>query len=261
MEIVVCVKQVPDTTEVKIDPVKNTLIREGVPSIVNPFDKIAVEVAIQLKEKHGGRVRVVSMGPPMAQDALKECLAMGADEAILVSDRAFAGADTLATSYTLAETIRKMGPVDIILCGKQAIDGDTAQVGPGIAENLGMPQITYAAKIEVNGDTVKVDREHEAVYEVYEVKMPVMITVVKSIAEPRFPTVKGTMRANRAQIPVWSAADISADEKRIGLNGSPTQVRRIFTPKQRSNGEIIQAETASEAVAQLMSKLSDAKII
>jgi electron transfer flavoprotein beta subunit len=261
MEIVVCVKQVPDTTEVKIDPVKNTLIREGVPSIVNPFDKIAVEVAIQLKEKHGGRVRVVSMGPPMAQDALKECLAMGADEAILVSDRAFAGADTLATSYTLAETIRKMGPVDIILCGKQAIDGDTAQVGPGIAENLGMPQITYAAKIEVSGDTVKVDREHEAVYEVYEVKMPVMITVVKSIAEPRFPTVKGTMRANRAQIPVWSAADISADEKRIGLNGSPTQVRRIFTPKQRSNGEIIQAETASEAVAQLMSKLSDAKII
>ena len=261
MEIVVCVKQVPDTTEVKIDPVKNTLIREGVPSIVNPFDKIAVEVAIQLKEKHGGRVRVISMGPPMAQDALKECLAMGADEAILVSDRAFAGADTLATSYTLAETIRKMGPVDIILCGKQAIDGDTAQVGPGIAENLGMPQITYAAKIEVNGDTVKVDREHEAVYEVYEVKMPVMITVVKSIAEPRFPTVKGTMRANRAQIPVWSAADISADEKRIGLNGSPTQVRRIFTPKQRSNGEIIQAETASEAVAQLMSKLSDAKII
>lgn len=261
MEIVVCVKQVPDTTEVKIDPVKNTLIREGVPSIVNPFDKIAVEVAIQLKEKHGGRVRVVSMGPPMAQDALKECLAMGADEAILVSDRAFAGADTLATSYTLAETIRKMGPVDIILCGKQAIDGDTAQVGPGIAENLGMPQITYAAKIEVSGDTVKVDREHEAVYEVYEVKMPVMITVVKSIAEPRFPTVKGTMRANRAQIPVWSAADINADEKRIGLNGSPTQVRRIFTPKQRSNGEIIQAETASEAVAQLMSKLSDAKII
>ena len=261
MEIVVCVKQVPDTTEVKIDPVKNTLIREGVPSIVNPFDKIAVEVAIQLKEKHGGRVRVVSMGPPMAKDALKECLAMGADEAILVSDRAFAGADTLATSYTLAETIRKMGPVDIILCGKQAIDGDTAQVGPGIAENLGMPQITYAAKIEVSGDTVKIDREHEAVYEVYEVKMPVMITVVKSIAEPRFPTVKGTMRANRAEIPVWSAADIGADEKRIGLNGSPTQVRRIFTPKQRSNGEIIQAETASEAVAQLMSKLSDAKII
>ena len=164
MEIVVCVKQVPDTTEVKIDPVKNTLIREGVPSIVNPFDKIAVEVALQLREKHGGKVKVISMGPPQAADALKECLAMGADEAILISDRAFGGADTLATAYALSTSIEKMGPVDLILCGKQAIDGDTAQVGPGIAENLGMPQITYAAKIEINGDTIKVDREHDDGY-------------------------------------------------------------------------------------------------
>lgn len=261
MEIVVCVKQVPDTTEVKIDPVKNTLIREGVPSIVNPFDKIAVEVALQLKEKHGGKVRVLSMGPPQAADALKECLAMGADEAVLVSDRAFGGADTLATAYALSTAIEKMGPVDLILCGKQAIDGDTAQVGPGIAENLGIPQITYAAKIEINGDTIKVDREHEDGYEIMETKLPAMVTVVKSIAEPRFPTVKGTMKANRTQIPVWTAADINADEKRIGMPGSPTQVRRIFTPKQRVQGELIQEDSAQKAVAVLMQKLSDAKII
>ena len=261
MEIVVCVKQVPDTTEVKIDPVKNTLIREGVPSIVNPFDKIAVEAALQLKEKYGGRVRVISMGPPQAADALKECLAMGAEEAVLVSDRAFGGADTLATAYALSTSIEKMGTVDLILCGKQAIDGDTAQVGPGIAENLGWPQITYAAKIEVNGNTIKVDREHEDGYEIMETQLPAVVTVVKSIAEPRFPTVKGTMKANRAQIPVWTAAEIGADEKRIGMPGSPTQVRRIFTPKQRSQGELIQEETAQKSVAALMQKLSDAKII
>ncbi|HWR30355.1 MAG TPA: electron transfer flavoprotein subunit beta/FixA family protein [Negativicutes bacterium] len=261
MEIVVCVKQVPDTTEVKIDPVKNTLIREGVPSIVNPFDKIAVEVALQLKEKHGGRVRVISMGPPQAADALKECLAMGADEAVLVSDRAFGGADTLATAYALSTSIEKMGPVDLIICGKQAIDGDTAQVGPGIAENLGIPQITYAAKIEINGNMIKVDREHEDGYEIMEAPLPVMVTVVKSIAEPRFPTVKGTMKANRTQIPVWSAADINADEKRIGMPGSPTQVRRIFTPTQRSQGQLIQEESAQKSVAVLIQKLSDAKII
>lgn len=261
MEIVVCVKQVPDTTEVKIDSVKNTLIREGVPSIVNPFDKIAVEVALQLKEKYGGRVGVISMGPPQAAEALKECLAMGADEAVLVSDRAFGGADTLATSYALSTAIAKWGSVDLILCGKQAIDGDTAQVGPGIAENLGLPQITYAARIEVNGNVIKVDREHEDGYEIMEAKLPVVVTVVKSIAEPRFPTVKGTMKANRTQIPVWTAANIGADEKRIGMPGSPTQVRRIFTPTQRSQGQVIREETAKQSVAKLMQLLSDAKII
>ena len=201
------------------------------------------------------------MGPPQAADALKECLAMGADEAVLVSDRAFGGADTLATAYALSTSIEKMGPVDLIICGKQAIDGDTAQVGPGIAENLGIPQITYAAKIEVNGNMIKVDREHEDGYEIMEAPLPIVVTVVKSIAEPRFPTVKGTMKANRAQIPVWTAAEIGADEKRIGMPGSPTQVRRIFTPKQRNQGELIQEETAQKSVAALMQKLSDAKII
>ncbi|KYZ76983.1 electron transfer flavoprotein subunit beta [Anaerosporomusa subterranea] len=261
MEIVVFVKQVPDTTEVKIDPQTNTLIRQGVPSIVNPFDKNAVEAALQLKEKHGGKVTVVSMGPPQAKDALKECIAMGADEALLVSDRAFGGADTLATSYTLAAAAKKLGKVDMIICGKQAIDGDTAQVGPEIAEHLGMPQVTYVAKIDVNGETVRVEREHEEGYEIIEVNMPVLLTVVKSINEPRYPTVKGTMKANRKEIPVWTVNDIEVDAEKIGLKGSPTQVRKIFTPKQRVQGEVIQAETAREAVAALIQKLSDAKIV
>ncbi|HWR45703.1 electron transfer flavoprotein subunit beta/FixA family protein [Sporomusa sp.] len=261
MEIVVCVKQVPDTTEVKIDPQTNTLIRQGVPSIVNPFDKNAVEAALQLKEKHGGRITVISMGPPQASDALKECLAMGADEAVLISDRAFGGADTLATSYTLAAAIRKLGQVDLIICGKQAIDGDTAQVGPEIAEHLNLPQVTYVAKIAVEGDKARVEREHEEGYEVIEAQLPLVATVVKSINEPRFPTVKGTMKANRKQIPVWTVNDLSVEPEKLGLKGSPTQVRRIFTPKQRTQGEIIQKDTAREAVATLIEKLTDAKIV
>ena len=261
MEIVVCIKQVPDTTEVKIDPVTNTLIRQGVPSIVNPFDKNAVEAALQLKEQHGGKVTVLSMGPPQAKDALKECLAMGADETILISDRAFGGADTLATSYTLAAAVRKIGKVDMIICGKQAIDGDTAQVGPEMAEHLGMAQVTYAAKIEVTGDTAKIDREHDDGYEVIEVKLPVLISVVKSINEPRYPTVKGTMKANRTEIPTWTAADMTVDEQKLGLKGSPTQVKKIFTPPQRTQGVLINKETAREAVAELIQKMSDAKIV
>lgn len=261
MEIVVCVKQVPDTTEVKIDPVTNTLIRQGVPSIVNPFDKNALEAALVLKEKHGGKVTVVSMGPPQAKDALKECLAMGADAAILVSDRAFGGADTLATSYTLAAAIKKLGAVDLVLCGKQAIDGDTAQVGPEMAEHLGIPQVTYMNKIEINGTTARIEREHEDGYEVVEVSLPVLLTVIKSANEPRFPTVKGTMRANRADIPVWTVNDLEVDQSQLGLKGSPTQVRKIFTPKQRTQGVLIQKDTAREAVAELIAKLAEAKIV
>ena len=261
MQIVVCVKQVPDTTEVKIDPTTNTLIRQGVPSIVNPFDVNALEAAIQLKEKHGGKVTVISMGPPQAKDALKECLAIGADEAILISDRAFGGADTLATSYTLAAAIKKLGEVDIVLCGKQAIDGDTAQVGPEIAAHLGIAQVTYVSKIGVEGDIARVEREHESGYEVLEAKLPLVLSVVKSINEPRFPTVKGTMKANRATIPVWTASDLTVDEQRIGLKGSPTQVRKIFTPVRTSKGVLIQRDTAKEAAAELIQKLSDAKIL
>ncbi|HMM22550.1 MAG TPA: electron transfer flavoprotein subunit beta/FixA family protein [Selenomonadales bacterium] len=261
MEFVVCIKQVPDTTEVKIDPVTNTLIRQGVPSIVNPFDKNALEAALQLKEKHGGKVTVISMGPPQAKDALKECLAMGADAAVLISDRAFGGADTLATSYTLAAAIQKLGQFDVILCGKQAIDGDTAQVGPEIAEHLGVVQVTYAAKIDIDGDKIRVEREHEDGYEVIEVKAPVLITTVKSINEPRYPTVRGTMKANRAEIPVLTLQDLAVKEQRLGLKGSPTQVRKIFTPKQRVQGVLIQKDTAREAVAELIQKLAEAKVV
>lgn len=261
MEILVCVKQVPDTTEVKIDPQTNTLIRQGVPSIVNPFDKNAVEAALQLREKHGGKVTVISMGPPQAKDALKECIAMGADQAFLVSDRAFGGADTLATSYTLAAGIRKLGKFDIILCGKQAIDGDTAQVGPEIAEYLDISQVTYVAKIEVNGETVRLEREHEEGYEIIETEMPVLLTVVKSINEPRFPTVKGTMKANRTEIPVITANEVDVNPDRLGLKGSPTQVRRIFTPQQRTQGEVIQADSARDSVEALLQKLMEAKIV
>ncbi len=261
MEMVVCVKQVPDTTEVKIDPVTNTLVRQGVPSIVNPFDKNALEAALQLKEKNGGKITVVSMGPPQAKDALKECLAMGADEAYLVSDRAFGGADTLATSYTLAAALNKIGKFDLILCGKQAIDGDTAQVGPEMAEHLGIPHITCCSKFEVTGDVMRVEREHEEGYEVIVGKMPLLVTVVKSANEPRFATVRGTMKANRKEIPVLTLADLEVDEKRIGLKGSPTQVKKIFTPPSRSGGEMIQAEDAREAISILIQKLSDAKII
>jgi electron transfer flavoprotein alpha/beta subunit len=262
MEIVVCVKQVPDTTEVKIDPATNTLIRQGVPSIVNPFDKNAVEAALQLKEQHGGRVTVISMGPPQAKEALKECLAMGADSAVLISDRAFGGADTLATSYTLAAAVKKIGVFDIIFCGKQAIDGDTAQVGPEMAEHLDIAQVTYVAKIDVVDDhNIRVEREHEDGYEIIEAKLPVLVSVVKSINEPRYPSVKGTMKANRMEIPVWTAADLTVDEQKLGLKGSPTQVRKIFTPPQRSGGVTIKKDTAREAVAELIQKLSDAKIV
>ena len=262
MNIIVCIKQVPDTTEVKIDPVTNTLIRQGVPSIVNPFDKNAVEAALQLKGKHGGTVTVISMGPPQAQEALKECLAMGADSAVLISDRAFGGADTLATSYALASAIRKLGQYDVIICGKQAIDGDTAQVGPETAEHLGIAQVTYVAKMELTGDTMTVEREHEDGYEVIAVKLPALISVIKSADyEPRFPSVKGTMKANRTDIPVWTAADVQADEERIGLKGSPTKVSKIFSPPRRTQGIVISKDTARESVSALLEKLSEAKII
>ena len=262
MDIVVCIKQVPDTTEVKIDPKTNTLVRQGVPSIVNPFDKNAIEAGLRLKEKYGGRVTVVSMGPPQANDALKECLAMGADDAVLVSDRAFGGADTLATSYTLAATIRALGHFDVILCGKQAIDGDTAQVGPEMAEHLGITQLTYVAKIDIQGDTVQVYREHEEGYEVVEARLPVLLSVVKSINVPRYPTVKGIMKAvHKDKVRVLSAKDLEVDMDRLGLKGSATQVRQIFTPPQRGQGILIRQDSARKSVDELMAKLSDAKIV
>ncbi len=260
MNIIVCIKQVPETTEVKINPETNTLIREGVPSIVNPFDENALEAALKLKEKHSGKVTVITMGPPQAAEALKTTIAMGADEVILVSDRAFAGSDTWATSYTLAQTIKKLGNYNLIICGKQAIDGDTAQVGPGIAEWLGIPQVTFAVKIEVEGDKAKIERLLEEVNEVVECPLPAVITVVKQINEPRMPSLKGMMRAKKAEIKTLTAADIKADEKNIGLNGSPTQVVKIFTPPPKGNGEVLSGEP-NEIVDKLIAKVKERKII
>ncbi|MBI5399265.1 electron transfer flavoprotein subunit beta/FixA family protein [Candidatus Saganbacteria bacterium] len=260
MDIVVCIKQVPETTEVKINPETNTLIREGVPSIINPFDENALEAALQLKEKHGGKVTVITMGPPQAADALKTTIAMGADEVVLVSDRAFAGSDTWATSYTLAQAIKKLGNVDVILCGKQAIDGDTAQVGPGIAEWLGLPQVTFAVKIEVEGQQAKIERMLEEVNEIVSSPLPLVITVVKQINEPRLPSLKGMMRVKKTEVKMMKASDIDADPKNLGLNGSPTQVVKIFTPPPKGGGQILTGKP-NEAVDQLLNKLKERKLI
>ncbi|MCR6546383.1 electron transfer flavoprotein subunit beta/FixA family protein [Dehalobacterium formicoaceticum] len=262
MEILVCVKQVPDTAEIKIDPETNTLIRAGVPSIVNPFDKNALEAAVQLKEAHGGTVTVVTMGPEQAKEALKECVSVGADRAVLVSDRAFGGSDTYATSYILSQAIKKLGNFDLILCGKQAIDGDTAQVGPAIAEHLGLAQMTYAAKIQVNGKKISINRETDEGYEVIEASLPVVCTVVKSINEPRFATIKSKMAANKAKIEKLTTAELSdLDPTKIGLKGSPTRVKKTFVPVKRESGVKIKEETDRDTALKLIEKLVEAKLV
>ena len=243
MNIIVCIKQVPETTEVKINPQTNTLIREGVKSIINPFDMYAIEEGVRLKERFGGKVTVISMGPPQAESALREAISMGGDEAILITDRAFAGSDTWATSFTLACAIRKIGDFDLILCGKQASDGDTAQVGPGISTHLDIPQVTYVKKIEdIDDRKAKVERMVEEGYEVILTPLPCVMTVVKEINEPRLPSLKGKMRAKKIEIIRWTAKDIGCDSKNIGLEGSPTRVVKIFTPPPRKGGEILQGD-------------------
>ena len=260
MNMIVCIKQVPDTTEVRIDSTTNTLIRQGVPSIVNPFDKHALEGALKIKEQCGGNVTVITMGPPQAAEALKECIVMGADRAVLVSERKFSGSDTLATSYILSKAIEKLGSFDIVFCGKQAIDGDTAQVGPEIAEYLGIPQVTYVAKIEIK-DTklLHVYREQDDYFEVVEVKIPVLLTAVKSLNEPRTGNVWGCLKAlKKESIEVITAKGLDVNFKRLGLIGSPTQVRNIFTPEQRGQGKIISGETAETAAKMLVEMLCKA---
>jgi electron transfer flavoprotein beta subunit len=248
MNIIVCIKQVPNTTDVKIDPVKNTLIREGVESIINPFDTYAIEEAVRLKERFTGKVTVVTMGPPQAEAALKEAISLGCDEGILVSDRKFAGSDTWATSYTLACAIKKIGAFDIILCGKQASDGDTAQVGPGISTHLDIPQVTYVKKIEeIKGNLARVERMTEEGYDIVETPVPCLFTVVKEINNPRLPSLKGMMKAKSAKITQWTAVDINCDPKNIGLDGSPTRVVKIFTPPPRKGGEMLKGDAAEVA--------------
>ncbi len=262
MNIVVCIKQVPDTAEIKIDPVTNTVIRDGVPSIMNPFDKYALETALLVKDANGAKVTVITMGPPQATDILKEALAMGADEAALISDRALAGSDTLATSHALAAAVKHTGEFDLVLCGKQAIDGDTAQVGPEMAEHLHIPQVTGALKVTVEGDKVLVERENENSSQTVEAVLPALVTVTRSEKEPRFASIKGKMKARKAQIPTWSAADMNLDVNIIGLNGSPTKVAKVFTPPvPEVHSEIITEEDPQVAVDKLVEKLVQAQII
>jgi electron transfer flavoprotein beta subunit len=263
VKIVVCIKQVPDTTEVKIDPETKTLVREGVESITNPFDEFAVEEGLLTKEKYGGEVHVISMGPPQAKEVLKNAYAVGSDYVYLVSDRAFAGADTWATAYTLSAAIKKIGDYDLIICGKQAIDGDTAQVGPGIATQLNIPQLTYVDKVvEIDPDNkkIKVERLLEDGKEVVEASLPALITVVKDINEPRLPSLFGIKKAAKLDIPAWTAEDLPVDKDKLGLKGSPTEVINVFSPEVRGGGEILEGEVP-EVVVTLVDKLMDLKFI
>ncbi|NMA36693.1 MAG: electron transfer flavoprotein subunit beta/FixA family protein [Papillibacter sp.] len=266
MNILVFIKQVPDTTEIKIDPVTNTLIRQGVPSIVNTFDTYALETAAKIKDADPAtKIIVATMGPDQAKEALKTCLSVGADKAYLVSDKAFAGSDTLATSYVLScvakEIEKREGTIDLIFCGKQAIDGDTAQVGPELAEHLNLPQITYALEVSLEGGKVRARRETEDGYEVVESSLPAVVTVTKTAYEPRYASVKSKMAANRAVIPLLTAADLEIDTEQAGLKGSPTKVKKTFVPQRKKGGVKLQEESGVIAAEKLTALLSDAGII
>lgn len=266
MHIIVCVKQVPDTTEVRIDPETNTLVRQGVPSIINPYDAHAVEEAVRIKELHGGKVTAICLGPPQAEEVLRRAVAFGVDEVVLISDRAFAGSDTLATSYILTQGIRKIHaehPVDLILCGKQAVDGDTAQVGPGIATRLNFPQLTYVRQIDyidTGKREIQVRRKLEGETEVVWARLPALLTVGKDINELRYAALPDMIRAARIQITVWGKDDLDVDVAQIGLAGSPTTVRRIFAPPEKAGGEIVgdgqkDPEKAAQMLAEKLVKL------
>jgi len=255
MEIVVCVKQVPATTRVQLDPRTRTIIREGVELMLNPFDAYALEEALRLREAHGGRVSVLTMGIPSAAVMLREALAMGADQAILLTDRRFAGADTLATATTLAAAIRKLGTVDLILCGRQAIDGDTAQVGPELAEKLGIPHTTAISKIEqVSTESLICQKMVDEGYARLRVQLPALLTVVKEINTPRFPTLAGFRRAQKSDILIWKVEDLDVDPGRIGLEGSPTQVISTFVPEQHKTSIVVEG-TLSEIASQILASL------
>lgn len=257
--IVVCIKQVPDTTEVKLDPVTGTLIRDGVPSIINPDDKAALEVALQIKEKTGAKVTVVSMGPMQADVAIREALAMGADDAVLVSDRKFGGADTWATSSTIAGAIKKLD-YDLIVAGRQAIDGDTAQVGPQIAEHLGLPVISYAQEIKVDGDSVIVKRQYDDGYHMVKAQMPCLITALSELNDPRYMTPGGIFDAVNAEITTLGRADlVDVDDSNIGLNGSPTKIARASDKVKKGQGEM--APEDADPVSYIVGKLKDKHVI
>lgn len=255
MNIVVCLKQVPDTTAVRIDPKTGTLIREGVPSIINPEDKHALEEALRLKDEYGAKVTIISMGPPQAQNALREALCMGADEAILITDRAFAGADTLATSKALAGALRKL-EYDIVFAGRQAIDGDTAQVGPEIAEHLDIPQVTYVQDVKVEGETLYINRALEDGYEIIKVKAPVLLTAIKELNEPRYMNARYIFDSANKEIKIWSANDIDVEKSELGLAGSPTKVKKSMTKEAKGQGEIVD-KPAAEAATYVIQKMKE----
>lgn len=256
MNIIVCVKQVPDTNEVRLDPVKGTLIRDGVPSIMNPDDKAALEAALRIKDENGATVTVLSMGPPQADAVLREALAMGADKGILISDRAFGGADTWATSSTIAGAIKKL-PYDIVFSGRQAIDGDTAQVGPEMSEHLGIPCISYAESVKVEGNEVVCQRQFEDRSHKVRAKMPVLITALAELNEPRYMTPGGIFDAYRqAEIQVFGRQDVDVEDENIGLAGSPTRVFKSFPKSVKAPGTKIEA-SVDEEVQFIMDKLKE----
>jgi len=262
LHCICCIKQVPDTAEVKIDPETNTLIRSGVESIANPYDVVALEAALTLKDKYGGRVTVLSMGPPQAEEVLREAVSLGADEVILLSDRAFAGADTLATSYTLTKAIEKVNqnhPVDLVFCGKQAIDGDTAQVGPGVATRLEYTQFTYVTEIkEINQKerTIEVKRKVEGGFEIIRGGLPAVLTIELDLAKPRRAPLPLLIHSLRAEITVWDADAIQADHTALGLKGSPTWVKKIFSPPVKEGGPTFDAQKEpQEAVKNFLASL------
>ncbi|MGI6744673.1 MAG: Acryloyl-CoA reductase electron transfer subunit gamma [Firmicutes bacterium ADurb.Bin300] len=258
MKIVVCIKQVPATNEAKIDPLTKRIVREGLKAVMNPFDAYAVEEAIRLKEKCGAEVIVISMGPEKAQRCLREAVSLGADRAVLLSDRAFGGSDTWATSYVLSKAIEKIGQVDLVICGKQAVDGDTAQVGPGIAAHLDFAQATFVMKVEkVDRRHIRVQRMRENGYDVCDIKLPAVITVVKDINMPRVPTLKGRLASDEIDIPIWRPEDIKADIEKIGLDGSPTRVVKTQPPKARSRKTIRIEGSPQECAKQLAQRLRE----
>jgi len=263
MNIIVLIKQVPNTSEVKLDPKTGNLIREGVETIINPDDLHALETAVTLKETHGATITVLSMGPLQAIDAVSEAMGMGADKAVFLSDRAFAGADTWATSYTLGKAIQHIGDFDLILAGRQAIDGDTAQVGPQVAAFLGLPQVTYVFDIEaVEADHVVVKRRLEDGYERIQCRLPALLTIIPGGNKPRYPLVSKLLLACREKAPiqVWNAADIRVTTAEIGLDGSLTQVMRTFAPKFERQGKFLEGSTV-DMVQTLVAHLKENKLI
>lgn len=269
LQLVVCIKQVPDTTQVRIDPVTGNLVRAGIPSVINPFDLYAVEAALKIRDNHGGYITALSMGPPQAKEALRKVLGFGVDRAVLLTDRAFAGADTLATTYTLAAAIRKIGkdkPVDLVICGKQSIDGDTGQVGPGLARRLSFSQLTYTYLIEeIDEDKrlIKAWRRREDGQELLKARLPAAVTVTEDSSPIRYASLPNLIAAVKKPIELWSADDLDVDRALLGLKGSPTRVSKIFAPTGRQRGQILSrpGKTTAAVAAALFDKLQERGLV